>query len=185
MDEQNTEEIQISIAEKVRIDSRDQAKLTPFDSLGSLLYDPESEDLDTIVSEMIEDEKYKDIKSINSSTDVPYLYSEIYMTGKYAEILSMAEANDPIKIIVETVRKESNIYPRPTHTELFKEPIFKINPDDLETYIDQVLKHDVFNDIKLIHASTGARYLYSSLYMNKDHAISLVEWNESQEYENP
>ena len=47
------------------------------------------------------------------------------------------------------------------------------------------LERQEFQDIKPIHASTGARYLYSNLYMDEDYAISLVEWEEVERDENP
>ncbi len=71
--------------------------------------------------------------------------------------------NDPCATIATMVRNESRVYPQPTNIELFAE----------------------FKDIQLIHASTDARYLYSNLYMDEDHARSLVEWEEVEREENP
>lgn len=185
MEEQNSEVIQITIAEKIRTISRDQAQLTPLDSLCPLFDGSEPDHIETFITEMLKDENYKDINTISVPTGALYLYSETYITRNYAKILSLAEGNDPLKIIVKTVREESNMYPRPTNFDFFKEPIFKIDPDNLETYISQVLKEEIFDDIKFIQASTGARYLYSSLHMNEKHARSLAEWNELKDYENP
>lgn len=187
------EEIRAQIAAKVREDSQNLVQLTSVDSLGSLLSDQDSENTEATetienieehLAEMAEDERYNDIQTLTISTGAVYLYSEAHITKNYAIILGRAEANDPATTIAETVREESKIYPRPTRVELFKEQVFNINPDDLETFIAQTLERPEFKDIKLLQASTGARYLYSTLHMSEDYAKSLVEWEEVGDYEN-
>lgn len=69
--------------------------------------------------------------------------------------------NDLCATIAAMVRNESRVYPQPTNIELFMEPIFNIDPDELETHITRTLELAEFKDIQLIHASTDARYLYS------------------------
>ncbi len=137
------------------------------------------------LAEVLRDDRYRDIKSVVASTGAVYLYSETYITRNYADILVRVEANDPCATIAGMVRDESRIYPRPTNIELFKEQVFNIAPDELETHIAGTLERQEFQDIKLIHASTGARYLYSDLYMDEDYARSLVEWEEVERDENP
>ncbi len=179
------EEIQTWIAERVREDSHNLVKLTDVDSLGALGSDLAPDDLETNLADMVKDDRYKDIKSVAAPTGAVYFYSETYITKNYAEILARAEADDPCATIALTVREESKIYPRPTNIELFKDRIFNIDPDEFETHIARTLERQEFNDIKLINASTVARYLYSSLYMSEDYAKSLVEWEEVEQYENP
>ena len=186
-DKNRDEEIEVRIAAKVREDSQDPAQLTSVDSLGPLATTDQEEilEIELNLAEMFKDERYNDIKSVVASTGVVYLYSSTYITKNYAEILVRAATNDPVAAIAATVREESRIYPRPTKIELFKERVFNIDPDELETHIASVLEHQKFNDIKLIHASTGAHYLYSNLHLNEDYAKSLVEWEEVEQYENP
>ncbi|MFC1941772.1 hypothetical protein ACFLWU_00975 [Chloroflexota bacterium] len=180
-----TEEINTRIAEKVREDSKNLAKLTSVDSLGALVPDLETDKLEDNVAELLKDDRYHDIISVVASTSAVYLFSETYISKNFADILVLAEANDPCATIAATVREEARIYPRPTHIEFFNNPIFNINPEELEGHITSTLERQEFKDIKLINASTGARYFYSSLYMTDDYAKSLVEWKEVGEEENP
>ncbi len=180
-----SEELCTNIAAKIREDSKNLAQLTSVDSLSSLLTDPDAEDIEPYLAEMANDERYQDIQKIVISTGAVYLYSETSITQNYAVILGRAAANDPAATIAETVREESKIYPRPTNIDLFKDQVFNVSPDELETFITQTLEQEDFQDIKLILASTGARYLYSDQFMNADYAQSLVEWQEVGEQNNP
>ncbi|MFC1957322.1 hypothetical protein ACFLX0_00685 [Chloroflexota bacterium] len=180
-----TEDIKTRVAGKVREDSQNLAKVTAIDSFGTA--DPVLEigKVKVSLADMEKDDRYQDIKSVVASTGAVYLFSETYITNNYADILVRAEVNDPCATIAATVRDESRIYPRPTAIEYFNNPIFNINPEELEEHLTDTLERPDFKDIKLINASTGARYLYSNLYMNDDYARSLVEWVEVGEEENP
>ncbi len=180
-----TEDTKTRIAEKVREDSKNLAKLTSVDSFCTA--DPvlEMDKVKASLADMERDERCQDIKSVVASTGAVYLFSETYITNSYADILVRAEANDPCATIAATVRDESRIYPRPTNIEYFNEPVFNIKPDELERHLTNTLERQEFKDIKLISASTGVRYLYSTLSMNDDYARSLVEWKEVEEEENP
>ena len=179
------EDVKTKIANKVREDSKNLAKLTDVDSLATLDPGLEAAKVEVSLVDMEKDDRYRDIKSVIASTGAVYLYSEICITKSYADILVRAEANDPCATIAATVRDEARIYPRATSIEFFKNPIFNINPDELDRHLASTLEQPEFKDIKLINASTGAPYLYSNLYMNEDYARSLIEWDEVEESENP
>lgn len=179
------EEVPARIANNVREQSKNLTKLTAVDGIGTLLPDLEADNIAANLADMEKDDRYQDIKSVVASTGDVYLYSETYITNNYADILARAEVNDPCATIAATVRDEARIYPRATRIEFFKNPIFNIVPEELETHITRTLEREEFTDIKLLTASTGARYLYSDLYMEEDYARSLVEWEEVEEEENP
>ncbi len=179
------EDIKARIAEKVREDSKDLAKLISVDSLGALVPGLEPDKVEDNVAEVLKNNRYRDIKSVVASTGAVYLYSETYIAKNYALLLVRAEANDPCATIAATVRDESRIYPRPTNIEYFNDGIFNINTEELEGHLTSTLERQEFQDIKLMHASTGARYLYSNLYMDENYVRSLVEWKEVEEEENP
>ena len=179
------EDIKTKVAEQVREDAKNLAKVTSVSSLSASALGLEPGTLQAIVAEILKDDRYQDVRSVVASTGAVYLYSETYITSTYADILVRAEANDPCATIALTVRDESRIYPRPTHIESFMNPIFNINPEELEGHIANTLERQEFKDLRLIDASTGARYLYSSLYMDEDYARSLVEWREVGQLENP
>jgi hypothetical protein len=159
------EEVRGQIVSRVRDDSSKLVKLTTVTALGTLI--PGAE-LDKIDNQLIR-----------------LLYSESHMTRNYAELLALAEANDPLATIAATVRNDSRIYPRPTKLEIFAVPIFNINPDALDKYASELVKLPEYKDIKLVKASTGAIYLYSDLYLNADLVKATVEWEEIGKHQNP
>ncbi|UCC17769.1 MAG: hypothetical protein JSU58_04250 [Dehalococcoidales bacterium] len=193
------EDIKTMIAEKIREESRDLIKITNIETINEVIsgyqsgqvesdgdiLGEEPDTADYYLAEVAGDERYQDIKSIVASTGAVFCYSEHHITKNYAEILLRAQENDPYAVIATTVRDESRIYPRPTSIDFFREPIFNINLDELEDHVDNILEHEDYKDIKLITASTGNRYLYSSSYLEKVYAQSLVEWKEVGEEENP
>lgn len=193
------EDIKTLIAEKIREESRDLIKITDIDSINEVisgypsgqveddddLLEEDPENCQNYLAEITGDERYQDIKTIVTSTGAVYCYSENHITKNYADILLRAKENDPYAVIATTVRDESRIYPRPTSIDFFRDPIFNINPEELEDHVDSILNHEDYTDIEMITASTGNRYLYSSSYLEKVYARSLVEWKEVGEEENP
>jgi len=170
------------IAEKVREKSMNEARLV---SLTSILPDMTPEEAGAKLVGLAEDEHFQDIKALKASTGTVYLYSATYITDNYAGILIRAEENDPCVTIAATVRNEAKTYPRATRTEYFMNPIFNINPDELDKHIAGTMERPEFKDIKSITASTGTRFLYSDLYLNEGYARSLIEWEEVGQYDNP
>ncbi len=174
------EDIQTTIAEKVRKDSKNLAKLTDADSLPAMMPDlaPKPGEVGANLAMMAKDDRYKDIKSVVTAKGTTCLYSEKHIAGSYANILVRVEVNDPCFIIAETVREESRVYPRPTDIELFKDSLFNINPDKLDAHVAHTLEN--YKDIKLIQTSTGVVYLHSNLYLDEVQAESLAEQYEEQ-----
>lgn len=179
------EETKGEIAEQVRACSRDQGKVTCLNTLPNEENTIDTQQIKEVIAGLESDTKYADIISVAGSSGILYLYSSAYIANNYAKTLIMVEENDPQSMIAITVRDESRIYPRPTNIQQFSNPIYNINEEDLHESIDGLLNREDFNDIKLIEASTGNRYLYSSLYLDERYAKSLVEWKEVGEFENP
>ncbi len=179
------DELQFRIAERVRETSENLAELTGADTLSGLGSDVEAAEIEAAVGAMAQDDRYQDIKSVTASTGATYLYSEKHITRSYAQILARAAANDPCATIAATVRDESRIYPRPTQTRLFREPVFNISPEELDVHIARTLARPEYADVKKIVASTGAVYLFSDLHLDADQALALVEWNEVGQFKNP
>ena len=178
---------EVTLAERIRADSQNLTQLTAINDLGPLVPGTESDasELSAVLARMAHDERFKDVCSVVASTGAVYYYSETYITKSYAVLLARAQADDPCTVIAATVREESRTYPRPTNLELFKEQVFNIDSEELETHVARIQERSEFEDIKSIHASTGARYLYSDRHMTEDLARSLVEWVEVEEEENP
>ncbi len=182
------EEAEAVIAERIRDDSKRLAKLTSPASLIQPDTENQTEQVEqvkAILEEMPSDERYQDIKSIPVPNKGNYYYSSKYITANYAEILARTEANDPCAQIAATVREDSKLYPRPTNVLFFTEPVFGIALEKLDACVDQILSKTEFADIKLIRASNGAGYLYSSLYLNENLARAAAEWNEIGRWDSP
>lgn len=136
------------------------------------------------IEKMIKDlkEKVEDIEIIDGKKDT-YLYSKDYISNTYKDILLNLKEKNIKEVIINTVRQESHVYPRPTSLEIFK--LAPFNVDDLEILIKEILEDENCIDIKIIKASNGARYFYSDLYMTLGHAKGLCEWVEVGQFENP
>ena len=83
--------MQIRIAEKVREDSQNLARLTSADTVNLLLSDTKADDVAVNFADMQKDKKYQDIKSVVTSTGTAYLYSVTYITTDQAEVLAQTE----------------------------------------------------------------------------------------------
>ncbi|MBO8126356.1 MAG: hypothetical protein H0Z38_03865 [Firmicutes bacterium] len=152
-------------------------KLSEVD-LGEDLEEEEQEELKKRLLEV------EEIKSLTGGSGTVYLYSEAQMVERYARTVMAREENDPKQLVADTVREESKLYPRPTAIKIFTLPPFRIPPEILETIVEElVADEDEYADIQLSVASNDARYLYSTRYMQKQHADSLTEWYEVGQYE--
>ncbi|UCE97815.1 MAG: hypothetical protein JSV74_00310 [Dehalococcoidia bacterium] len=179
------EELQTSIAKKVRADSEYTAKLTSIDSLRTLQPDLEFDCFKNKLAEMAEKDDFKDIQTVIAPNGIAFLYSTAFMTKQYANILATIESDDKSLLIATTVRDDSRIYPRLTKLEFFMAPPFSMKPDGLEVHINKTIENEEYKDIKILVASTGARYLYSNLYINDSYAKTIAEWEEVEQFENP
>jgi len=191
-----TEEERARIAEMVREGSRDLARrltrsfsvrkpdatpkaaapLSGGNNSGSSVYNVMGSDrVDFDFADMVKDDRYQDIKPAVTARGDAFLYSERYITGNYAEILAGAEGNDPCDTIAALVREGSKVYGQPTSFELFGEPVFSIDPGELETNIAHILGQPKYHDIKQVQSSGGTRFLYSNLHLDEAEAVKLAE----------
>lgn len=172
------------IADNVRHDSGELAKVTAVGALVAHLPDPETDDVEPVIAKLQEDSRYQDIQSVAAPSGAAYLFSEQHMTKNYAIVLTQVEEDDPAATIAHVVRDESRIYPRPTHIYMFLEHPFNMDRDKIGTYVAHLLEQEEYNDIKRIQASTGAIYLHSD-ELASGLAKSLIEWEEVGQHENP
>jgi hypothetical protein len=126
----------------------------------------------------------EDIKLMRGSWDT-YYFSDHHMTEAYALHLFRIAEKDPAKLVADTVRDESRIYPRPTAAATFLETPFRMTAAELDGVLWQIAQRSDMSDIKRTNASNGALYLYSSHYLIDVHADSLAEWIEVGQLENP
>jgi hypothetical protein len=139
-----------------------------------------SMDLETMVAEAAED----DIKLMRGTRDI-YYFSENFMTAAYALHLFRVMEKDPARMVADTVRDESRIYPRPTPAYAFLHPPFSMKEAELDGVLWQISQRNDMTDIKSTTVSNGALYLYSTLHLTVLHAETMAEWNEVGQAENP
>jgi len=180
------EELKFLIAEKVRADSKNDARLTSIADLQPLAPEMEQEGFAAVLDELRIDGRYADIKAVTSPTGDVYYHSDRHMSGYYALVLARVAANDPVFTVASMVRDESRIYPRPTCIALFMEPMFGIPASDLKAVFDGMLQQPAYSDIKLmVHPDTGAAYAYSSKYLDGDAAYKMMHYVEVVKDANP
>ncbi len=138
--------------------------------------------VERVIEELKNSEKTKDIDIIRGKTEV-YFYSKDYISNTYRDVLFNLKEKNIQEVIIDLVRKESQLYPRPTSLEIFK--LSPFNRDDIEDLIDEIIKNKEYIDIKIVEASNGAKYLFSDTYMIFGHAKGLCEWVEVGQFENP
>lgn len=165
-----------AIVEAIRSWSRDRKLL----SLSAL----KSEFPDQDVMLRIEESGATDLKRMSGSTET-YFFSDLSMTEAYAVHLYRIEERDPVKLIADTVRDDSRIYPRPTPMATFREQPFLMTKEVLDEALLSMKTRPDYADIRISTASNEARYLYSNKYLSELYADSLTEWYEVGLRENP
>lgn len=132
----------------------------------------------------IEGSGAEDLKRMDGRGET-YFFSDLYMTRAYAAYLFRLEEKDLEGLVVETVREDSRIYPRPTPLDFFGASPFGLVPEQVEDILARIRERRDCGDIQESRASNGARYLYSTLHLSPGHAEALTEWNEVGQAENP
>jgi len=125
-----------------------------------------------------------DIMYIEGSKGL-YYFSTESMTESYATHMARVAENDPLRLVADTVRDNSRIYPRTTDVREFANPPFLMAPWTIKDIAAKLAKNPEFSDIKSCTASNGAVYLYSTKYIEKTYAEGLTEWVEVGLPQNP
>jgi hypothetical protein len=75
--------------------------------------------------------EFTDLKSVTDGNGVESLYSVSEMTDRYMEILLGLKNKNLLEIIAETVRYESQKYPRPTRVDIFTKKPYSMDTRSL------------------------------------------------------
>lgn len=171
-------EILTAIAEHVRADSSQVVLTDPAVFSGEPFLMSE-DDLDETWAEMAESEEFRDIvRTKDEKSGITYVHSEALLTVPYAKLMLRTAANDPVYLIVETVRDESRIYPRPTAASFFEFEPFNLVLEDVLEHVETILATEAYSDIKVVHPSNGATYLFSERYLDEARALPMAQWVE-------
>jgi hypothetical protein len=127
--------------------------------------------------------EHPDIRAIAFGEWVGH-YSERFMTAPYAGLLAGRSA-DPLALVVQTVRDQSQSYPRPVPVSFFAGPPFDFTPEDLSACLDRIAARPDSADIARATTSAGNTFLYSTRHLQPDHAAALAEWIDIGQFDNP
>ena len=132
-------------------------------------------------------------KIVDSSEDVHELvaqdcsrqyYSSQFMTQAYALIL-LQKQGDPLRLIAEIVRQNSELYPRPVPLDLFTQPPFGLSHQQVLNDLERMAAEEEYRDIVPTTTSGSRVFLYSTLHLEPEHASMLAEWIDVGQPNNP
>jgi hypothetical protein len=116
-----------------------------------------------------------DIAMIQERDEI-FLYSELYMSKSFAAAAARAGCRDICWAIAQTVRSDSQTYPRPTPLSTFGESPFFFPKDLLDRAMQDIPDDPQYADIQSIRSSDGSIFLFSSAHLDSARAESLAEW---------
>ena len=173
-EEHSIQEPQTNIAEIIRSASREERLIRRDEVEATFIKTPntlEDRDFGEVFTAVMKDQQ--DLQVINDPEGMEYYYSFNHMSNTYAGILVRKKSS--IIQIAETIRENSRLYPRPIPLDLFVDPPFDLQPEDIETALTMMNGRAEFNDIAHTTTSVGTIYLYSTRYLEHDYAQFLAE----------
>jgi hypothetical protein len=129
-------------------------------------------------------EENKDLKAICAKSGTWFYYSSLFMSEPYARIL-VHKQEGTADLIANTVREDSDRYPRTTPLGVFKEPPFDLSQEEIHTCLQVMSNRKEFQDISQVSTSIGHVFLYSQRYLDRDYALMLSEWMDVGQLDNP
>jgi len=165
-------------AEFIRRDSR-SGELTRLEVFANEPFLFSEQEQAQAMDDLAHDEAYVDIvRTLDERNGTQYLHSTTFLTVAYAKHTIRARANDPAYLIVETVRENSEIYPKPTSLEFFEFEPFGLAFDDVLTYANAILADEACPDIKSVKVTNDMVYLYSDTFLSEGQAQAMAQWVE-------
>lgn len=102
-----------------------------------------------------------------------YFHFVPLLSCSYARLMSAQ--NNPYELVVDTVRENSRIYPRPLGVYTFEYPPFNLSPAVIKDILDRLSEDENTQDIRVAVTSTNSPYLYSNKYLEDAYADFLAE----------
>jgi hypothetical protein len=127
---------------------------------------------------------HPDLVPVEGDAGERRFYSTHFMTQAYAALLLRKEG-EPMRLIAETVRENSALYPRPLPLGAFEQPPFSLTREEILSCVRRMAGEDAFQDIARTRTSAGNEYMYSTLHLEADHAANLAEWIDVGQHDNP
>lgn len=116
-----------------------------------------------------------DIRVIEGAHDV-YLYSAELMSDNFAHWAFLSQEGDDVATLVDTVREESRVYPRPMLARSLTNAPYGLALEHVYEVFEQVAASGDYPDIQRCAASNGDVYYYSTTYLSTAQAKALAQW---------
>jgi hypothetical protein len=126
----------------------------------------------------------EDLRELIAQDGARHYYSSHLMTEAYATIL-LQKKGDPLRLIAATVRENSAAYPRPVAMDIFTQLPFAFSRQEVLHYLERMAAEEEYCDIVPTTTSAARMFLYSTIYLETDHASMLAEWLDVGQLENP
>ena len=126
----------------------------------------------------------EELKEILDGKGLSHYYSVQSMAETYARILIQREG-DPLLMMAEVIRENSQRYPRPVPLSMFEDSPFGLTPEEISLCIKRMADQETYRDIEQTTTSIGTVFLYSRQYLEPDHAAMLAEWLDVGQSNNP
>ena len=136
----------------------------------------------TLLEKLVEESG--DLKELAGQDGARSYYSSNFMTEAYARLL-LQKKGDRLRLIAETVRENSALYPRPVPLDLFTKPPFELTLQEVLNDLERMAGEEEYRDIVSTRTSTSRVFLYSTLHLEPDHASMLAEWLDVGQSNNP
>lgn len=179
--EEKSGDVGSEIANFIRTKSRSEELVTSreiFEALGNqgILKPASGEQLqgfEAVLKGAINDNG--DLKEVSDGKGKFRYYSAQSMAEPYAKILSRKGGN-PVLLMAEVIRENSQRYPRPVPLELFDGPPFDLTPEEILSCLKEMAEGKDYQDIAQTTSSIGTVFLFSKLHLEPDYASMLAEW---------
>jgi hypothetical protein len=148
----------------------------------------ESEDIDhkthlaTLLKQVLQENR--DLREISGPNGIAYYHSVQSLSETYAGIL-VWKLENPLWLIAEVVRNSSQLYPRPVSADSFREPPFDLTREEIEECLTTMGEQEEYQDISRTITSVGTKFLYSTRHLDPDQAVTLAEWLDVGQVNNP
>ncbi len=126
----------------------------------------------------------EDLHELAAQDGSRHYYSSHFMTETYAMIL-LQKLGDPLRLIAETVRENSAVYPRPVPLDIFTQPPFDLTRQEVLNDLERMAAEEEYRDIAPITTSASRVFLYSTLHLEPEYASMLAEWLDVGQFNNP
>ena len=141
-----------------------------------------AEEMGTLIRKLVDETE--DLQELMAPNAVPHYYSSRFMTEVYATIL-LQKQGDPLRLIAECVRRNSEVYPRPIPLDMFAQQPFDLTRQEVLACVEQMRAEKEYRDIASTTTSASRTFLYSTRHLEPEHASMLAEWLDVGQSKNP